>query len=91
LLSNACTNLNLTDMETCFKVFRREVIDQITIEESRFGFEPEITAKAARLGCRIYEVGVSYSGRTYAEGKKINWKDGVSAVRCILKYNLRRR
>ncbi|MGD8863318.1 MAG: glycosyltransferase family 2 protein [Myxococcales bacterium] len=90
-LSNMFTNLNLTDMETCFKVFRREVIDQITIEESRFGFEPEITAKAARLGCRIYEVGVSYSGRTYAEGKKINWKDGVSAVRCILKYNLRRR
>ncbi|MEX2219968.1 MAG: glycosyltransferase family 2 protein [Phycisphaerales bacterium] len=89
LLSNALTNLNLTDMEVCYKVFRREVIDRITVEENRFGFEPEITAKVARLGCRVYEVGVSYSGRTYAEGKKIRWKDGVRALWCILKYNLR--
>ena len=89
-LSNMFTGLNLSDMETCYKAFRREVIQQITIEESRFGFEPEITAKTAKLGCRVYEVGISYSGRTYKEGKKINWKDGVSAIRCILKYNLRR-
>jgi glycosyltransferase involved in cell wall biosynthesis len=89
-LSNMFTGLNLTDMETCYKAFRREVIQQISIEESRFGFEPEITAKVAKLGCRIYEVGVSYSGRTYKEGKKINWKDGVSAIRCILKYNVKR-
>ena len=89
-LSNMLTNLNLTDMETCYKAFRREVIEQLVIEESRFGFEPEITAKVAKLGCRIYEVGISYSGRTYGEGKKINWKDGVSALRCILKYNLLR-
>ncbi|MBX3358687.1 MAG: glycosyltransferase family 2 protein [Phycisphaeraceae bacterium] len=88
LLSNALTNLNLTDMEVCYKVFRREVIQRIRVEENRFGFEPEITAKVARLGCRIYEVGVSYSGRTYAEGKKIGWKDGVRAIWCILKYNL---
>ncbi len=87
-LSNMLTNINLTDMETCYKVFRREVIKSISIEEDRFGFEPEITAKVAKLGCRIYEVGISYSGRTYKEGKKINWKDGVSALRCILKYNL---
>jgi glycosyltransferase involved in cell wall biosynthesis len=89
LLSNALTNLNLTDMEVCYKVFRREVLERITIEEDRFGFEPEITAKVAKLGCRVYEVGVSYSGRTYAEGKKIGWKDGVRALWCILKYNLR--
>jgi len=88
LLSNMFTNLNLTDMEVCYKVFRREVLQQITIEEDRFGFEPEITAKVARLGCRIYEVGISYSGRTYHEGKKIGWRDGVRAVWCILKYNL---
>jgi glycosyltransferase involved in cell wall biosynthesis len=88
LLSNMLTNLNLTDMETCYKVFRREVIDGIKIEEDRFGFEPEITAKVARMGARIYEVGISYAGRSYAEGKKIGWKDGVSAVRCIIKYNL---
>ena len=90
LFSNMLTNLNLTDMEVCYKVFRREVLEQIEIEEDRFGFEPEITAKVAKLGCRIYEVGVSYSGRTYAEGKKIGWRDGVWAAWCILKYNLRR-
>jgi glycosyltransferase involved in cell wall biosynthesis len=88
LLSNMFTNLNLTDMETCYKAFRREIIQSIQIEESRFGFEPEITAKAAKLGVRIFEVGISYYGRTYAEGKKIGWKDGLSALRCILKYNL---
>ena len=90
LLSNALTNLNLTDMECCYKVFRREIIEKITIEENRFGFEPEVTAKVARLGCRIFEVGVSYAGRTYAEGKKIGWRDGVRAIWCILKYNLLR-
>lgn len=90
LLSNMFTNLNLTDMETCYKAFRREIIQKIQIEESRFGFEPEITAKVARLGVRIYEVAISYHGRTYAEGKKIGWKDGFSALRCILKYNLLR-
>jgi len=89
LFSNAMTNLNLTDMEVCYKVFRREVIERIRIEEDRFGFEPEITAKIARLGCRVFEVGISYSGRTYGEGKKIGWRDGVRAVWCILKYNLR--
>ena len=88
-LSNMFTNLNLTDMETCYKVFRRSIIQQITIEENRFGFEPEITAKVAKMDCRIYEVGISYDGRTYKEGKKIGWKDGVRAVWCILKYNLR--
>lgn len=88
LVSNMCSNLNLTDMETCYKAFRREVIQSITIQENRFGFEPEITAKVAQLQCRIFEVGISYSGRTYAEGKKINWKDGVSALYCIFKYNL---
>jgi len=88
LLSNMFTNLNLTDMETCYKAFRREVIQQITIEENRFGFEPEITAKVAKLRCRIYEVGISYYGRTYEEGKKIGWKDGVRALFCIVKYNL---
>ena len=86
LVSNAFTNLNLTDMETCYKAFRREVLESITIEEDRFGFEPEITAKVARLNCAIYEVGISYSGRTYAEGKKIGWKDGVRALYCIAKY-----
>jgi len=90
LLSNMFTNLNLTDMETCYKVFRRELIQSIRIEEDRFGFEPEITAKVARAGARIYEVGISYSGRTYAEGKKIKWKDGVRALYCIVKYNIAR-
>jgi len=85
-LSNMFTNLNLSDMETCYKAFRREIIQQIHIEENRFGFEPEITAKVAQLGVRIYEVAISYHGRTYAEGKKIGWKDGFSAIRCILKY-----
>jgi glycosyltransferase involved in cell wall biosynthesis len=86
LASNAATNLNLTDMETCYKVFRRELIQSLTIEENRFGFEPEITVKVAKSGARIYEVGVSYAGRTYAEGKKIGWKDAASAGRCIVKY-----
>ena len=90
LLSNMLTNLNLTDMETGHKVFRREILEKIRIEEKRFGFEPEITAKIARLNVRIYEVGISYAGRTYREGKKIGWKDGFSALRCILKYNLLR-
>ena len=88
LLSNMLTNINLTDMETCYKAFRRDIIQSITIEEDRFGFEPEITAKVAKTGCRIYEVGISYYGRTYKEGKKINWKDGFAAIWCILKYNL---
>ncbi len=87
-LSNMMTNINLTDMETCYKAFRREVIQAIQIEENRFGFEPEITAKVAKMGCRIYEVGISYYGRTYKEGKKITWKDGIRAIICILKYNL---
>jgi glycosyltransferase involved in cell wall biosynthesis len=91
LLSNMLTDLNLTDMEVCYKVFRREILQQITIEEDRFGFEPEITAKVARLKCRIYEVGISYSGRTYSEGKKIGFRDGFRAIWCILKYNLFRR
>jgi glycosyltransferase involved in cell wall biosynthesis len=86
LLSNMFTNLNLTDMETCYKVFRKEVLEQISIKENRFGFEPEITAKISRLGCRIYEVGISYSGRTYEEGKKIGVSDGVRALYCIVKY-----
>lgn len=90
LLSNALTNLNLTDMETGYKVFRREIMQQITIEEDRFGFEPEVTAKIAKLGCRIYEVGIPYYGRTYQEGKKITWRDGLWALWCIVKYNLRR-
>jgi glycosyltransferase involved in cell wall biosynthesis len=85
-LSNMFTNLNLTDMETCYKVFRGEIIRKIGIEENRFGFEPEITAKVARRGVRIYEVGITYAGRTYAEGKKINWKDGGRAIWTILKY-----
>ncbi len=91
LLSNMTTNLNLTDMETCYKVLCKEVWDSIEIEENRFGMEPEITAKLARGRWRVYEVGISYSGRTYAEGKKINWKDGVSSIRCILKYGVWRR
>jgi glycosyltransferase involved in cell wall biosynthesis len=86
-LSNMATNLNLSDMETCYKAFRREVIQSIPIQEDRFGFEPEITAKVARAGVRIYEVAISYYGRTYAEGKKINWRDGVRALVCIFKYN----
>ncbi len=85
-ISNMFTNLNLTDMETCYKAFRREVLESIEIEEDRFGFEPEITAKVARKNWRIYEVGISYSGRTYSEGKKIGWKDGVRALWCILRY-----
>ena len=89
LLSNMFTNLNLTDMETCYKLFRRDALAKIKIEEDRFGFEPEITAKVAALpGCRIYEVGISYYGRTYAEGKKIGWRDGFRAIYAILKYNL---
>ncbi len=90
LLSNMFTNLNLTDMETCYKMFRREVLKTISIEEPRFGFEPEITAKVARGGWRIYEVGISYYGRTYAEGKKIGWRDGVRAIVAIVKYNVLR-
>ena len=91
LLSNMFTNLNLTDIETGYKAFKASVIKSIRIEEDRFGVEPEIIAKLARTGCRIYEVGISYSGRTYAEGKKINWKDGVRAIYAIVKYNLQRR
>jgi glycosyltransferase involved in cell wall biosynthesis len=91
LLSNMFTNLNLTDMETGYKAFKASVIKSIPIEEDRFGIEPEITAKLARAGCRIYEVGISYSGRTYAEGKKVNWKDGLRAVYAIMKYNLKHR
>jgi glycosyltransferase involved in cell wall biosynthesis len=89
--SNMATNLNLTDVETCYKAFRREVIKQIVIEENRFGFEPEITAKVSKLKVSVYEVAISYYGRTYEEGKKINWKDGFSALRCVLKYNFFRR
>jgi len=90
LLSNTFTDLNLTDMETGYKAFRREVLLKITIEENRFGFEPEITAKIAKLRCRIYEVPISYFGRDYSEGKKITWKDGIAALYFIAKYNLRR-
>ena len=90
LLSNIFTDLNLTDMETCYKAFKKSLIKNIVIEEKRFGFEPEITAKISKLNCRIYEVGISYYGRTYKEGKKIGWKDGVRAIWCILKYNLLR-
>ena len=89
LLSNCLTNINLSDMETCYKVFRREVIQSIPIEEDRFGFEPEITVKVAKRHLRIYEVGISYWGRTYEEGKKIGWKDGVRALWCLLKYSLK--
>lgn len=88
LVSNIFTNLNLTDMESCYKAFRREIIQSIRIEENRFGFEPEITAKVSKLRCRVYEVGISYFGRTYEEGKKIGWKDGVRALYCIVKYNV---
>jgi glycosyltransferase involved in cell wall biosynthesis len=88
LLSNFFTNLNLTDMEVCYKVFRREILDKIELRENRFGFEPEFTAKISRLKCRIYEVGISYYGRTYAEGKKINWKDGIRAIYVIFKYGI---
>src|SRR5215467_5963314 len=91
LLSNMFTDLNLTDMETGYKAFRREIFSKITIEENRFGFEPEITAKIAKLRCRLYEVPISYFGRDYSEGKKITWKDGVAALYCILKYNMRGR
>lgn len=87
LASNMATNLNLSDMETCYKAFRREIIQGITIEEDRFGFEPEVTAKVAALGCRVYEVGISYYGRTYDDGKKIGWRDGVRAVFCIVAYS----
>jgi glycosyltransferase involved in cell wall biosynthesis len=90
-LSNMFTNLNLTDMETCYKMFRKEVLKRMQVEENRFGFEPEITAKVAQMGVRIYEVSISYYGRTYKEGKKIGWKDGVRAIWCILKYNLFKR
>ena len=89
LLSNCLTNINLTDMETCYKAFRREIIQSIPIEENRFGFEPEITVKVARRKLRIFEVGISYCGRTYEEGKKIGWKDGVRALYCLLKYSLK--
>jgi glycosyltransferase involved in cell wall biosynthesis len=88
LASNVFTNLNLTDMESCYKAFRREIIQSIRIEENRFGFEPEIVAKVSKLNCRIYEVGISYFGRTYEDGKKIGWKDGVRALYCIIKYNI---
>lgn len=88
-LSNAFTNLNLTDMETCYKIFRRPLLQSLQLKEQRFGFEPEVTARMSRVpGVRVYEVGISYYGRTYAEGKKINWKDGFRAIYCILKYNL---
>lgn len=89
LLSNCLTNINLTDMETCYKMFRREIIQSIPIEENRFGFEPEITVKIARRHLRIYEVGISYWGRTYEEGKKIGWKDGFRALYCLIKYSLK--
>ena len=88
LMSNFFTDLNLSDMETCYKSFRREIIQSINIRENRFGFEPEVTAKVAKMNLRIYEVGISYYGRTYDEGKKIGWKDGFRAIYCILKYNL---
>jgi glycosyltransferase involved in cell wall biosynthesis len=87
-LSNMLTDINLTDMETCYKVFRRELVQGFRLRENRFGFEPEVTARVARAGARLYEVSVSYDGRTYAEGKKIGWRDGVQAIWCILKYNL---
>src|SRR6185369_1473176 len=90
ILSNMATNLNLTDVETCYKAFRREVLQQIRLEEDRFGFEPEVVAKVSKLKVRIYEVAISYYGRTYAEGKKVNWKDGFSALRCVFKYNFLR-
>jgi len=89
LISNAITNLNLSDMETCYKAFRREVIQSVRLQENRFGFEPEITVKIAKRRLRVYEVGISYSGRTYAEGKKVGWKDGMHAIWCLAKYGLR--
>jgi glycosyltransferase involved in cell wall biosynthesis len=89
LISNALTNMNMTDMETCYKVFRREIIQSIPLEEDRFGFEPEVTVKVAKRRLRVYEVGISYSGRTYAEGKKIGWKDGFRALWCLGKYTLK--
>jgi glycosyltransferase involved in cell wall biosynthesis len=88
LVSNMFTNINLTDMETCYKAFRREIIQAVDIQEKRFGFEPEITAKVSKMGCRIFEVGISYYGRTYEEGKKIGWRDGLRAIYAIVKYNL---
>jgi hypothetical protein len=88
LLSNMFTNLNLTDVETCYKVFRASLLKNLDLRENGFGFEPEVTAKLAKTHCRIYEVGISYSGRTYAEGKKVDWKDGVRAIYAILRYNL---
>ena len=88
LLSNLFTDINLSDMETCYKVFRKDIIHSIKIKENRFGFEPEITAKVAKMNLRIYEVGISYYGRTYAEGKKITWRDGIRAIYCIIKYNI---
>ncbi len=88
LLSNMFTDLNLTDMETCYKAFRREIIQSLKLTEDRFGFEPEVTARVASLRCRVYEVGISYSGRTYEEGKKIGWKDGMRTLWCIVKHNL---
>ena len=88
LASNMFTNLNLTDMETCYKMFKADVIKRIEIQQDRFGFEPEVTAKVAKMNCRIYEVGISYSGRDYAEGKKIGWRDGVQAIWCVVKYGL---
>jgi len=91
LLSNSLTNINLTDMETCYKIFRREIIQSIPIEENRFGFEPEITVKIAKRRLRIYEVGISYQGRTYEEGKKIGWKDGFRALWCLFKYSIKER
>ena len=88
ILSNIFADIDLSDMETCYKMIKSDVLKKITLEENRFGFEPELTAKLAKYGCRIYEVGISYSGRTYEQGKKIGWKDGISAIRCIIKYNL---
>jgi len=88
LLSNIFTNLNLSDMETCYKIFKTDVIKKITIEQNRFGVEPELTAKIAKMGCRVYEVGISYYGRSYDEGKKINWRDGFKAIYCIVRYGL---
>ena len=88
LLCNAFSNVNLTDMETCYKMFRRELLPSLDLREDRFGFEPEFTIKAARLGCRMYEIGISYHGRTYQDGKKIGWRDGFRAVYAIFKYGL---
>jgi hypothetical protein len=87
LLSNMCTNVNLTDMETCYKAFRASLLSELDLRENRFGFEPEFTAKVAKARCRIYEVGISYDGRTYEEGKKITWRDGIRALYAIIKYN----